>query len=106
MTRLHPDDVEAIAQRVAVLVQPPAPDEFLTPRQYAARFQVALSTVYAQAKLGELGAIRIGGTLRLPAQPPRAPGSVVAAEPTERTPTARSPRRRRRVELLPVGREA
>lgn len=95
--RLHPDDVDAIALRVAELLRPAA-GEYLTVEEYALRFGVAESTVYAHKD--DLGAIRIGGVVRLPAAPPRPP------EPAP-PPHAQAPRRpprapRARVELLPV----
>lgn len=59
-SRLHPDDIEAIARRVADLVlngpQPAAP-QLLTAAQVAKRFGVTRDFVYARA--AELGAVRL-----------------------------------------------
>jgi hypothetical protein len=56
--RLHPDDVEAIARRVAELIAPPAAPALLTAAQVAVRFGVDRGWVYEHAV--ELGAVRLG----------------------------------------------
>lgn len=93
--RLHPDDVEAIAQRVAQLVHPA--DDYLTVDDFCKRFSVGRSTVYEHAD--ELGAIRIGGALRLPARI-----AVSGSAEPNTAPVALNSRRRRpaRVDLLPI----
>jgi hypothetical protein len=101
--RLHPDDLAELARLVAEQVRTPPHPEWLTVDQYADRFQVSRSTVYANAD--ELGAVRIGGALRLPATPPQARDVCADAVVPEAPKAARPARRRARAtsDLLPIG---
>ena len=66
--RLDAESVEAVARRVAELLNAARPAELLTAAQLAERLGVSRDWVYAHA--GELGAIRLGesprGRLRFP----------------------------------------
>lgn len=99
MERLHPDDIEAIAQRVVELLRlEPAVVEFLTAAQVADRFGLTKSFVYEHA--AELGAVRIGQGKRprLRFDPERVKAAMTAREvdTPAHAPTLVPPGRRRR----------
>ncbi len=108
--RLHPDDLAELARQVAEYLhdqQPPPATDYLAVDGYCARFGVSRSTVYARAD--ELGAVRIGGALRLPSTPPRRePAPARSTTPrTSVTPagTSRHSTGPATVPLLPIGSE-
>jgi hypothetical protein len=93
-SRLHPDDFEAIARRVAeLLLEAGTPTaQLLTAAQVAERFGVSRDWVYEHAD--ELGAVRLGdgprGRLRFDVEKVT---TALAAEPS--TGAKRPPRQRR-----------
>lgn len=96
--RLHPEDVEAIAQRVAELVHPA--DDYLTVAEFCRRFDISRSTAYEHAT--DIGAIRIGGALRFPASVAQHVPSEAASAAEPRPTLVRSRRPSGPIELLPV----
>jgi hypothetical protein len=111
MTRLHPDDVEAIAARVAELLRgvDASPTQLLTAAQVARRLGVTRATVYARAD--ELGAVRPfgdGPKARLRFDPARVDEALRRdrSAPSTTVSTSPAPRRTRRAPttagLLPI----
>lgn len=101
--RLHPDDLRALAHEIAAVTPLAQPDEWLTPTEYARKFRVSRSTVYARWR--ELGGVKIAGALRLPADPP-ARGQE-DDRPRQGLPQPPRPDRQRRqlraeIDLLPI----
>lgn len=111
--RLHPDDVEAIARRVAELQSESSPTqrELLSATEVAQRFGLSREWVYANK--ARLGALSMGGGTRprlrfdaariaaaLESDP--APAPAVAEQPRRRSRAATPP-----ADLLPIrGRQA
>jgi len=113
--RLHPDEREAIAQRVAELLRDEAlarsgrePAQLLTAAEVAKRFGVSREWVYEhKARLGAI-AITDGPRPRLRFDPERVAAVLAARDPSPAAQEAdSSPRRRRQAaapsaELLPI----
>lgn len=110
--RLHPDDVEAIARRVAELLQPAAtaPGALVDVKALASVLGVSKDFIYEHAV--ELGGVKLAGSPKAPWRfdVERARGAMAErAQPAqEARPLPRRPRARRArasaagVELLPI----
>lgn len=112
--RLHPADIEALADAIAArLAQPTATPQHVDAAEIARRF--ALSASWVREHADELGALRVGDGPRPRLRfDPEHVASVLACDPTRRSPAADAPapepvsrRPRRRAEttgarLLPI----
>lgn len=87
IARSAPEKRRELAEALGV-GQVAEPCGLVSPREYAARHSIGVSTVRAHIRAGRLAAVRLGGSVRIAAGATIAPSKPAADSPTARAEVA------------------